>query len=567
MTTTPQQLRDLVEYHKTRFSDEEAEDFRQAIGVYNGDWDVLDADFDGDIGMGPNWIFPVAENAVTALTAGNPLIGVVPDAPSEADLQMVLTAFTTKVCRLVDFAGLTNISLCDAMLKKRSAFKVGWDFSQPFKRGARPGRPTLDVVRPEMLFFNLDVRHKKDIRYWLECVPLPRDVFAKKVRDGLYDEKFAPMTPSSYPTWLPKGDEKMSPNNNDYVTVWECYDLVNMKVVHWAEGMLVGRDGTSAGWLVEHDLEYDPYELYSLNHNGRDCRGLSEIKLILRQQKNLNVVSNMVTSIITRMIPGIVYDSGALDEKDIETLNGADLPAFTGVKVKDDNKTLQSSMVPRPTPQLPPDIPGLMAMLEKDIANTTAFAEIQRGRSGGFRSATEAAIADANVRSRTAAKESRFSRAVGSVGDKLLAMCARYMPEHQMVKMGTTEEWKRVDLDMLRNSSYYCEMGLISPARRNPAIFAEALLQNLQVLSNHPNVNQEKLIKLVTEAIGAGTDILLTAREKEKMAATMAQSMPQGPAPAAPPPDAGGQAGGATLGAQPPPEQATKQVTNQMGLS
>lgn len=168
---TPQQLKALVEYHKSRFMDEEAEDFRQAIGVYNGDWSVLGADFDGDMGMGPNWIFPVAENAVTALTAGNPLIGVVPDAPSEADLQMVLTAFTTKICRVVDFPGMTNLSLCDAMLKKRSAFKVGWDFGQPFKRGAKPGRPTLDVVRPEMLFFNLDVRHRKDIRYWLECIP------------------------------------------------------------------------------------------------------------------------------------------------------------------------------------------------------------------------------------------------------------------------------------------------------------------------------------------------------------------------------------------------------------
>lgn len=568
---TPKRLNDLVEYHKKRFQDDEAADFRQAVGVYNGDWSVLGEDFDGDVGMGPNWIYPVTENAVTALTAGNPLIGVVPDAPGEADLQLVMTSFMTKICRTVEFAEKSNLSLCDAMLKKRSIFKRGWDFQKPMRRGGAPGRPTLAVIRPELLFFNLDVRMRDDIRYWLECVPVPKDVFARMVKTGQYNPKFAPHGASAYPSWIPTGEKDGPLNGDEYVQVWEYYDLVNAKVYHWADGMVIGQDGQSEGWLCEFDMEYDPYEMYSLNHNGVDCRGLSEVKLILRQQVNLNTVHNVITNIIMRMIPGIVWDAGAVDETDIENLNAADTPSHTLVKMKDDTKRFQEAYVQKPMPTLPGDIPGLTAMIEKDISNVTAFAEIQRGRSGGFRSATEAAIADANIRSRIAAKESRFSRAVGRVGDGLLELCARFMPEAQMVKMGTTEDWKRVDLDMLRNSSYYCEMGLISPARRNPAMFAETLLQNLQVLATHPNVNQEKLIQLITEAIGAGTNILLTAKEKEKMAATMAQGMQPGAPQGAPPAAASGAPpmpadASAALGAQPSEPQVTKQVVNQMGL-
>ena len=412
-------------------------------------------------------------------------------------------------------------ALIDAVLCKRGIFKTGWD--------AQNDRPIVRAVDPSALFFDLTARDPDDIRYWLEATVLPWSEYQARVKQGRYKGDGAKLvTPDRYPKWVASGLRDGESNTVrdafEWVTIWEYYDREKGIVQHF--------NMQSDTVLFEDKIDYIPYSMFSLNHSGVDCLGLSEVQLVLDQQETVNDLLTHWKQITYLMIPRIMYDSGRLSEEDLNKAVAASAGSFVGISPQNSEalRSLSSLFYEMPMPSTPEGVKEFVMREEDDAAFISALAEAARGQVTGARTATEMAIIDAQMRTRLATREGHVNDALQDVASKSFHLCQKYMKNEKMVRIAGDRRWAAVNLKTLQDVDVNFEMVSYNPIRQNPSVLAETLMQMLPFLMQNPNIDTRRLTEEIISGLAMPARIIMpeedvAAMEQAAMESAQAQAL------------------------------------------
>ena len=475
----------------------------------------LEADYlaTNNIMAAPNLVSKLIRAIAVALSYGNPAMYVQPDDPDSIQYREVLTGGLRRLLRATQFPQYLRASVIKALVGKRSGWKIGWN--------EQTDLPDVSVVDPRMLFFDENAAIWRDCRYYIHLIEMSSREWNKRVQAGVYRDvgNVQPEAPDSKLTIVPSTLKPSYPRKVVYV--YEYYDLEEGFVMH------IPKDADSP--CFEGPLAYNPFVMFNLDINGQDCKGSSEAVRVQRQQQNLIIAYYLLTKVMGKSIPGVIGDAEAFDEDDQEAIANSEPGDMTWarLKTKDQTKRIQDAFAQQPNAVVPDIYRTIIGAAESDATDDAAYSEIRAGKPGGFRSATEAAIADANVKSHIADKEANLNEALGRFGDLMLYVTGRYRreplfipPDHYAgFAQGSTENWQQLTRDVIRKAAFYCEIGLYNPTRRNPEVYAELVGQNMATVMQIPNLRKDRFLKTWVASMGYGADTVMSDEELAKKAA------------------------------------------------
>jgi len=536
-------LSTLIERHLNYYESQEKPNFDKARRFYRGDfWSGQTQVTDSTQSLmlcSKNLIYAIADTAISALLGPNPMVAANPRNRISQDAAPAVNGLIEYVFNANRMRRRAATALIDSVLCKRGIFKTGWNVKED--------RPTIKVVDPSSLFFDLTVRDVDDIRYWLEATVLPFSEFKNRVETGRYSgAKIKDIRPDRYPKWM-LGDRQKSSTDSvrdsfEWITVWEHYDRITNKVQHYVQ--------QSDTVVFEDAIDYVPYSMFSLNHSGIDCLGLSEVQLVLSQQETVNDLLTHMKQITYLMIPRVLYDAGRITEEDLNKAMEAQAGSFIGITPENSEalRTLATLFYEMPIPQNPAGVKEFVARQEEDAAFISALAEAARGQVVGARTATEMAIIDAQMKNRLATREGHLNDALEDATAKAFYLCQRYMQKERLVHVTGNRKWTPVTHEVIRDVEVDFQMVSYNPIRRNPAVLSETLLQALPILMQDPNVDTRRLIEEMIQGLGLPQNIIMTEKDvAEKVAIETAAAHQQSLGGAAAP--AGG-GGGPPMGAE-----------------
>ena len=426
--TENQQLLKLITEHVEWYKAHEQATWDKARRYYNGDFDVTSVVQGTKHLTSLNLVFSVAETAIASLLGSNPVFTAVPRSKKSIDKAPCAADIVNYVCDEVAIRFEAGLSLVDSALLGRAIFKTTWDGPKD--------QPDVKAQDPAGIFFDPTARRPRDITYWLQCTPLTVDKFKDRIKDKTY-KRGAKIIPDRYPAILMTDDKKTRDANEmkkkaNWVTVWEYYDMEKREVIHYVP--------KTDEIVLKEKLEYMPYSMYFLNHNGKDCRGLSEIQLILPQQDDINAILSQMKLIVLLSVPRILYNAGVIDEVEVEKIMDAMTGAFVGVKVNGQTQQPMAELFfSSPIPEVPDSMYNMLEKQEKTVSIVSALAEAARGQVTGAKTATEMALIDAQLRTRLTAREGNLAACLEDVADKILYLSSRYMKKPKLVEVSGGE--------------------------------------------------------------------------------------------------------------------------------
>jgi hypothetical protein len=502
-------LSSLINKHLAFYDRHEKKQFDKARRFYRGDYWSTQSNSDlGDSGnsllCSKNLVYAIADTAVSALLGPNPAVAANPRNPRSEEAAPAINGFMNYVFQSNNMRRRAATALVDAVLCKRGIFKTGWSSVED--------KPVIRAIDPSTLFFDLTVRDPDDIRYWLEATVMPWSEFKERVASGRYQsDKLEDIRPDRYPKWmLDKDQQKQREGVRDsfqWVTVWEYYDRETNIVQHYVK--------QADAVVFEDKIDYIPYSMFSLNHSGVDCLGLSEVQLILDQQQSVNDLLTHWKQITYLMIPRIMYDAGRITEEDLNKAVEATTGAFVGISPENSEtlRNLGSLFYPMPLPEAPMGVKEFVARQEDDAAFVSALAEAARGQVTGARTATEMAIIDAQMRNRLATREGHLNDAIADVAAKSLYLSSLYMSDPKVVRVTGEKRWDTVTLDSISDVEVDFEMATHHPMQKNPGVVMESILQLLPVLTQSPHIDVRKLMEEIVHSMGMPASVLTPAQD------------------------------------------------------
>ena len=350
-------LTQLIDKHLSFYQKNEKKSFDRARRFYRGDFFANKENSDiGDVNnallSSKNLVYAIADTAVSALLGPNPVVSANPRNPQSEDAAPAVNGFMEYVFHSNKMRRRAATALIDAVLCKRGIFKTGWSSVED--------RPVIKVVDPSALFFDMTVRDVDDIRYWLEATVMPWPEFKARVQSGRYkSDKLSDIRPDRFPSWMLDRSQKNQKNtvrdSFQWVTVWEYYDRQRNIVQHYVK--------QADAVVFEDNIDYIPYSMFSLNHSGVDCLGLSEVQLILDQQQTVNDLLTHMKQITYLMIPRILYDAGRITEEDLNKAVESSTGAFIGVSPENSEalRNLATLFYPMPMPDSPQGVKEFIA--------------------------------------------------------------------------------------------------------------------------------------------------------------------------------------------------------------
>lgn len=542
LTTPTTNWLEVCSQHVASYRAREKRAFDRALAYVNGNaWaETLAGESEVSIQRtSTNLLFPIVETAMTTLVPRNPQLVLKPRGP--ANLEFVqggsaLVNYFFEACRFR--RGLAR-SVYHTVMNGLGIQKTTWDVEND--------RAVVTPVDPRNYFCDMTAQVEEDLKYEIEATLLSRKEMEDRIAAGLYPEEALATAADQYPTWMlpdkrpDSGIEgsgfaretKNLMNYQSWYLVYEVYDREHGVVYHYTPQ----RDKP----LLADELVYRPYDHLTFNYNGENCRGVSEIGLLLDNQREYNWTESYLLTILRASIPGIWYDKKATTT-DKEQQRAIQMPVggMAGVDVPG-NKNVAEMFFNKPLPQVPPLADQMMAGKRQAIAEVSALAAAQRGQTVGAKTATELAFIKAATQDRLSSRQGEIFDLITRVGAKCYTLAQRYGAEAKLVQITGTEKWVNVDPASFEGMAATFEMTSYSAVETNPAVRADSLRMAYPLLSTNPRINQKKLTEELLRAQELPLTLMLT---DEEVAAQQAAA-------AAPPaPGAGGAAAGA--GAAPP---------------
>lgn len=420
-----------------------------------------------------NILFAITESATSSLLPANPQVTAVLRQEALPELTTGPEAYVNTALDETDFRSEQRLSLVDAVLCGRAAYKTTWD--------VETGYPCVRAIDPRTLFFDINARRTKDIRYFFEVTVLSVDEFRKRCRMRQYKlpqgEDPDDVTGEKYPEYLTDTGKGSLPqqyrdirNYQPWVTIYEFYDVDAQQVTHWHPRF----DQP----LMAEKLTYVPYTLWTLNSNAQDCRGLSEALLTKSNIEDIADCMTMWLNVVRRQEPRVGYDSTALSEEQMQQWSKARMGAATPLNAN--GRPITDLFAALPVPQLPPDMPAYMAKLESNVAYVSALADNARGQVSGARTATELALIQSELRTRLASRQGHVDAATEDVATKILFLGAHYLGKK--LRMLSGGEWVDVARKDLNAVKVAFKVVPYSPLEQNRAVIEERWFKALQYM-------------------------------------------------------------------------------------
>lgn len=478
-----------------------------------------------------NLVYAVTDTALSTMLGSNPQVSCDPRNQASEQMRYAVDGWLRYVFQAVRFRRRASQALMNAVLCKRGIFKTTWNRVED--------RPNITVVDPSRLFFDLRATDVDDIRYWIEATVLSKREFNRRVECGLYRHKrIKDVQATAWPAWMESTDDASSRDMlrsvHQWVEVYEHYDRENGTFEHFVPGI---------GVVYRSPLPYIPYSMFSLVPSGVDCRGLSEVQLILSQQEAINDLLTLVKQVAYLMVPRMMFDSSAIDQKELAAALSAAPGAFVPVNPRNSmaRRSLGAFFEQMPSPKTPSDVTDLIDRFEADAAHTTALAEMSRGQVVGARTATEMALIDAAGRNRLATRDGHLSTAIEDVASKVVWLGGRYLRSSKGVRVSGTPSWAYVDYKCLRDVEMDYALVAYNPLKSNPSVISETMQNIFPLLAQDPDINARELKVEMLRSMGLPVARIVKTKEEiqaETDAAMQAQGggMPGGMpgAPAAP---------------------------------
>lgn len=429
-----------------------------------------------------NLIFAITETALSTLIPANPQVTLLARNPQLEERTKAAEGFVNLALDASDYRSEQILYTQDAVLYGRGPTKTVWN--------PKTDLPEVRALDMRNLFFDLTARRERDIRYWIEATLVGEDEFRTRGYEFKQD-----IIADTYPKWMLSKAGGGAPNSRDdlknfqkWVTVYEIYDMERGKVVHVA----AGHEGTI---LMEDDILYCPYDLASLNNNGEDCRGLSEIALISPNQEEINHLLTYWLNIVRHSIPKGGFDKGGMDADQVAAAVSAPMGSYSPLESKN-GKPIRENFMEWPTPKVPADALALLDKVWNNIEVVSALAAAQRGQVTGARTATELALIEGQLRNRLSSRTKRLDRVTESVAGKMLLLAQKFMREEKMVQLTGREGWHPVAPDTLLGVQAAFKVVPYSPMESNRMVIQEQFLKLMEFLRENPVVDQGKLAKV-----------------------------------------------------------------------
>lgn len=524
-------LQELITMHLTYFREHELDRIRLAREYYRGVFWKEDVHAGNKTLnrqarlaknlLAKNIIFPVAESAVSALLGPNPQVDAIGLNEASEARAPEISSLNAYILRENKFRATANLAMVDDILCGRHVFKTGWNSSLDC--------PIITARDPVTVFYDMSARTLDASRYFMEANLLSWSTFVDRVRSGQYvvpKDKADGIRPVGMPEWIYQAgrDSRATPmfRAADWIVVWEYYDIERGFVVHY----LHEQDVT----LMARALPYNPYSIGTLNINGVDNSGLSEVMLILEQQEAINDGLSMLKTIAGKSIPRTLYDKDALGEADISNLVRTEAGDYVGVPYPNRNADngampvpFNSLFAPSPMPAQPAAVIDLIARCEADAQYISALSDASRGQIANARTATEMAVIDAQLRSRTSTRASNFGDSVEDMMGKAFWLASRYMQTPKKVKIVGTGRFVDLRFSDLRELKYAFQLVPNNPIRMTPSVQVESLTQLMPLIQGNPAINQSTLLTLILRSLALESAIL-PAKEQAAAAAAQAQA-------------------------------------------
>lgn len=398
--------------------------------------------------------------------------------------------------------------------------KTIWDF--------RKKRPFTRVVDPRKIIWDRGVEDWDDVTYVAEATVLRKEEFlARSRRRKLSNGKTAPSRYkksvadqanfSAYPTWLKKAGNEDKTTLRDaakdvfeYVVVWEFWDFLGGNYWHLLENV---DEPLFAGGLPYRWVR-NPYDLVAFNDNLVDTTGISDVHLIANLQERLNELDTLELWHIQSTMPLTVVNEGALDNPEAakDAVQNATGPAaIASVKLAQQYRDIREAFMPMPQSQLPPDFRAKRDRIEKTIEFVLGLPQFMRGGLGGTDIATEAALADAGIRTRNGRRIRVMEEWQSSIAQKIIGLWGERMdPGKQVpVRSGDGEDVQMLDygdlgfdeIDSFDADWFNYDAAPYSPTENNAMVQLQKLQQFMPILLEHPNVDKTKLMSKLLELL------------------------------------------------------------------
>lgn len=524
------QIRDLTAAHKARYVTHEQALFERTLRYYNGKFNsgmpVSSASARNPrapVGEAAtvNLVYATVETVLNALTPTTQAIYAKGITPEGEAVQEAAAHVINAELRRNDFLDTCRMTLIDSAMRRRGIFKTILD-PDPNNLSQFRGVSIRDV-HPATLFYDRDARTIQDVSYWGQCLQMPWRVFEQRVASGDYAQPRGGLRgPEGKVGWLngmrTNTDRNATADVFGYAIVWEVYDLFDGRVYHWHEA--------SDTILFESGISGHPYAMFSPNHNGENLDGLSEIELILPQQERINDIRQLFLQVAYRMVPRILYDTGVIDQAELDKALQDGPGTFRGFKRQNtaSNKTLSDAFFPLPMAQIPDGLIQINAVLEADAQYVSGMLAQQRGQAQNVRTAQEMAVMDAASRGRLTTRAATFNGAVSRVAQRTLKLMAEYVPGPYHYK--DRDEWKMISNIDFRKFDGILELTAYSPISSNPQAMGEVLSGLANWLTQNPEIDQRALTEMVLTGFGVPVTRALIPKEESlrKQQAMMAQA-------------------------------------------
>lgn len=470
----------LITQQITQFRSEELPIWNRARDMYQGRSNTEQAnDKEANrLTSSLNILFAIIESAISSLLPVNPQVTAILREESEPDVTNAPEAYVNTALDLCEYRNEQRLSLTDASLCGRSVYKTTWN--------AETNMPEVRAVDPRTIFFDLTARRIKDIRYFFETTVLSVPEFKRRVRMRKYHlpdgETEDDICGDSYPQYLLDTGKGSMPqqyialkNYQQWITVYEFYDIENKTVSHWTSAYDVP--------LMQEKLTYLPYTLWTLNSNAQDCRGMSEALLVKSNIEDINDCMTMWINVVRRQIPSIAYDSTTLSEEEMQQWARAKIGDLTPMKAS--GRPLSDLFTALPMPTIPPNMPEYQGKLESNVSYVSALADNTRAQVSGARTATELALIQSQMQTRLASRQGNLDSATEDIASKILYLGSKYLGKTMSVKGKSS--WIQVARKDLDATKLIFKVVPYSPLEQNRAVIEERWGKALQYMQQRPD--------------------------------------------------------------------------------
>lgn len=448
-----------------------------------------------------NLTFAIVQTAMSSLVAKNPQVTAVATSPVDESQIKVTEAYTNLALKNTKYRAELTLGTFDAVVYGRGVFKTAWNVEQDM--------PSIRSVDIRSIFFDPTARRPEDIRWWVEARVMSEEEFQGLLKRpatpegfghpdpepqevGVYRSSARDSSPGTYPKWLMSGqtDREELKNFQPWYTIYEVYDVARKKVYH----MLPGESEP----LMCDDLVYCPYDILTLNPNGQDCRGLSEIALISPNQEEVNNTLTFMLNTLRTNVPKGTYDPERIEAAQLAEAQKAGLGTYSPLKDASPNNP-RPALEHFPQVEFPQAAVQWLERLLTNISTVSALAQAARGQVTGARTATEIALVEGQMRNLLSSRQDKLDALTTDISQKVLFLLQKYKSKEETLQVTGQEGWVTLSPATLQGVRCRFDMVAYSPMESNRAVVQEQFTNLLQYLLNNPEIDQNQLMRALVE--------------------------------------------------------------------